>query len=58
MDRPNLDFWRIVNALTLLKAKSPYLRVGQLLITAAGKKDLFYMSDEELAEAVERSVAK
>jgi hypothetical protein len=51
--RPDLDFWRVVNALTILKAKKPYLRVGQILVNASGETDPFYISDERLADALE-----
>lgn len=51
-----MEFWRVMNALTLLKAKHPYLRVGQLLANAAGAS-LKYVSDEDLASSLEALVA-
>lgn len=56
MNRPGLDFWRIVNALTLLKAQKSYLRVGQILVNSTPPNyslDLFHISDEDLADALE-----
>jgi hypothetical protein len=45
---------RIANALIQIKRQKPYLRVGQILLNAAGSGlEVFYMSDVELAERLE-----
>jgi hypothetical protein len=52
----NIDFWRIVNALTLIKAKHPDLRVGQILVNVADANAaavLFFAEDGALADALE-----
>lgn len=56
--RASMTFFRILNALTLILAKRPYLRVGQVLVNASGVTDLYYMKDEDLAEALEQIVAE
>jgi hypothetical protein len=48
----DIDFWRILNALTLIRAAQPHLRVGQILVNAAGA-DPFYRTDADLADALE-----
>jgi len=46
-----IDLWRILNAVVLIKAQKPYLRVGQIIANAA--PDAFYLTDDKLADALE-----
>ena len=47
--------------LQLIKARweqYPELRLGQLLINSCGKKDLFYVEDEELKLEIMNAIAE
>lgn len=58
MTRPDLDFWRAINALTMIKARQPELRIAQIISNAAGVESLLYKEDASLAFDLESYLAE
>ncbi len=51
-----MDVWRIVNAVVMIKLRSPYLRVGQIIANAAEGREVFFVADSVLADSLETYV--
>ena len=52
MSRPVERIPRVLEAVSKVWTQKPDLRLGQLLLAASGTRDLFYMEDDTLIDAL------
>ncbi len=55
--RQQRSAWKAQELLATIRVKYPDLRLGQILSNSCGDRDIFYITDEKLAEGLAQFLA-